>query len=263
MILWKPIKRFGANFYVLPAYRRFIVKKYFLTLLAFVLFFSFASMTTSQTAQAEEVQFELLGKLGGGNSSLEKESLGDPLFDVAGGLQLSAIFRFEMGVGVGINFNWTMLDQLMANSQLTYALDTNKREITVQHPSFGLTFRYELKELIDLGLWMNYGFGSVNINYDYRDTTVANAYGLGAGTILEWDLQTFEIGIMAAFFYKITSINLDILVGLQGYFDGSRMTAANNSLLNASDIKGRRLDENAIYSGGFNIVFGARYDLIW
>ena len=96
------------------------MKKYFLTLLAFVLFFSFASMTTPQTAQAEEVQFELLGKLGGGNNSLEKESLGDPLFDVAGGLQLSAIFRFDMGVGVGINFNWTMLDQLMANSQLIF-----------------------------------------------------------------------------------------------------------------------------------------------
>lgn len=238
------------------------MKKYFLTLLAFVMFFSFASMTAPQTAQAEEVQFELLGKLGGGNNALDKESLGDPTFDVAGGLQVSVLFRFDIGVGIGVNLNWTMLSQRLERTQLIYALETKSQEMITQHPSFGLALRYEVMDLVDLGLWLNYGFGSVEINYDKVHSTVASAYGLNNAN-LDWDMQTFEMGLMAAFFYKITSINLDIMVGIQGYVDFSRMTAKDETLMNAKDIEGRELHTNAIYTGGFNIVFGARYDLVW
>lgn len=238
------------------------MKKLLLTLLALFTFVSFSGLLMQQEAQAEEVQFELLGKLGGTSDNLEKISLGDPIFDVSGGLEMAVLFRFEMGVGVGLNFNWTMINHRLEQTKLTSALNAKEREMTVQHPSVGLVVRYEMMDLVDLGVWMNYGFGSVKNEYSRWEKPVAAAYGL-QGANLEWDMQTFELGIMAAFMYKITKINLDVIVGLQGFVDFSRMLAEDSSLDNAMDIGGRHLDENKLYSVGFHVVFGARYDLVF
>ena len=239
------------------------MRKCFLTLLAFVMFFSLNAMTTTNTAQAEEVQFEVLGKLGGVSHTLSIDSMGDPIFDVAGGLQGSVIFRFAQGVGVGVNFNWTMSNQNLDETQLTYALKVKEPEMLTQHTSFGISLRYCMKNLIDFGFWINYGFGTATNRYEnIGNDIVAKAYGL-YGNEFSWNMQSVELGLMAAFYYKITSINLDIMVGLQGYADFGRMESDAPELEQARDIFGNDLDENGISTGGFNIVFGVRYDLVW
>lgn len=238
------------------------MKKLIWTVTALVMMTLCGSLGFQQTAQAEEVQFELLGKLGGSSDNLDKISLGDPIFDVSGGLEIAAMFRFDMGIGVGLNFNWTMIRHRLEQTKLTYAMEARNRKATVQHPSIGLVLRYEMLNLLDLGLWMNYGFGSIKNSYDDLNPTVMSAYGL-TDAHFKWDLQTFELGIMCAFMYKITNINLDVIVGLQGFVDFSRMLADDDSLRDARDITGRHLDENSLYTVGFNIVFGARYDLIF
>jgi len=138
------------------------VKKWLWTLLALAMVFPLSGLVASQ-AQAEEVQFELLGRLGGTDNKMDKVSLGDPAFDVAGGLEIAALFRFEMGIGIGLNFNWTMSRPLLDQTKLTYALNARERQMTVQNPSIGLTLRYEMMDIVDFGLWMNYGFGSASI----------------------------------------------------------------------------------------------------
>lgn len=237
------------------------MKQWILTLLACLLVFSCASVVTSQ-AQAEEVQFEILGKLGGAGNFVDKVALGDPIFDVAGGLELAAMFRFDMGIGIGLNFNWTMTTPLLDDTQLTRALEVRDNEMTIQYPSIGITLRYEVLDLIDLGFWMNYAFGSVKINNRNMNETVAAAYRLDNAR-LKWDLQTFEMGFMAAFMYKIRKINLDVLVGLQAFFDFGRMVPVDDSLMEARDIHNNELEENTLNTIGFNIVFGVRYDLIF
>ena len=238
------------------------MKKTLGMLLALVVFLTFGSFVMQHEAQAEEVQFELLGKVGGTSSTFDKASLGDPIFDVSGGLDFSVLFRFPVGVGIGLNLNWTMATQRLERTKLTYALEAKKREVVTQYPSIGLALRYQAGGIFDLGLWMNYGFGSVDIDYNNMNGAVASAFGLKNAN-LSWDLQTFELGIMGAFAYRIEKINLDVMFGLQAYIDFSRMLADDSTLENARDIHGRALDENSVYAGGFAVVFGARYDLIF
>ena len=217
-------------------------------------------------AEAEQVQFELLGKLGGTSNTYSKNSLGDPIFDVSGGLTFSTLFRFDMGVGIGLNFNWTMVEQWMDETKLTYALTAKERNTTFQLPSIGIAFRYEVAEIADFGLWLNYGFGSNAIDYKYANRETADlvkvAFNLNRAN-LEWELQSVEVGIMLAFMYKIEAASLDLVFGIQGFLDVSRMRAADSSLNMAIDLHGRHLDENTAYTGGFHIVVGARYDLMF
>ena len=222
----------------------------------------------SSQASAQAVEFELLGKLGGAGTYIDKESFGDSECNVAGGLQASVHFRFKVGAAIGINFNWTMLNQELDQSKLTYALKMKERELTTQYPSIGLSFRYAFKEIFDMGAWLNYGFGSAAIDYDKKsfDTTLGKAYNLvspsGRVANFEWDMQTLEIGLMGAFVWTIPKVpELGVVVGLQLYADFSRLDRADSTLQDARDIHGRRLDENSIQTIGFNIVFGARYDL--
>lgn len=243
------------------------MKKCFLTLLAFATIL-ISGFGFSSQASAQAVEFELLGKLGGGGTFIDKASLGDSEFNVAGGLQTSVLFRFKNGAAVGLNFNWTMLNQQLDQTKLTYALKMKDRSLTTQYPSIGITARYLAKEIIDLGVWMNYGFGSAAIDYDKKafDKTLGKAYNLvsnsGRVANFDWDMQTLEIGLMGAFVWVIPSVpELSVVVGLQFYADFSRLDRADSTLQDARDINGRRLDENSIQTLGFNIVFGARYDL--
>ena len=103
------------------------MKKCLWSLLAFLLFLPVCSLSLPSQAEAEQVQFELLGKLGGTSNTYKKSSLGDPIFDVSGGLTFSTLFRFDMGVGIGLNFNWTMIEQRMEETKLTYALEAHER----------------------------------------------------------------------------------------------------------------------------------------
>lgn len=238
------------------------MKKCLWSVLAFLLFLPLCCLGMSTQAQAEQVQFELLGKLGGTSNTYKKSSLGDPIFDVSGGLTFSTLFRFDMGVGIGLNLNWTMIEQRMDETKLTYALEARERYTTFQLPSIGLAFRYEIASIADFGLWLNYGFGSDEIDYKSMNNNVATAFGLNRAN-LEWDLQSIEIGIMLAFMYKIKSINFDVVFGIQGFVDVSRMRASDSSLNQAEDISGRHLDENTVYTGGFHVVFGGRYDLFF
>lgn len=243
--------------------RRFNVKKTIWMLLAFVMTLSGSAFLAPQAAQAEEVQFELLGKLGGTGDILSNDSLGKPIFNVSGGLQFTALFRFDMGVGIGLDFNWTMIQHRLGQTQMTTPLEAREREMVVQHPSIGLALRYEYNNLLDLGLWMNYGFGSVTNTYNKGfNTTAAEAFGISDNE-LNWDMQTFELGIQAAFMYKITKINLDVIIGLQGFVDFSRMLSEDEEMTTIRDMDNEHLDENSLYSLGFHIVFGARYDLIF
>ncbi len=243
------------------------MKKCFLTLLAFATIL-ISGLGFSSQASAQAVEFELLGKLGGAGTYIDKESFGDSEFNVGGGLQASVLFRFKAGAAVGINFNWTMLSQDLDHSKLTYALKMKDRILTTQYPAIGLSFRYLVKEIFDLGAWINYGFGSASIDYNKRtfDTTLGKAYNLvspgGRIANLEWDMQTLEIGLMGAFVWTIPKVpELGVVVGLQLYADFNRLDRADSTLQDARDIHGRRLDENSIQTIGFNIIFGARYDL--
>ena len=243
------------------------MKKCLLTLLAFATIF-ISGLGFNSQASAQAVEFELLGKLGGAGTYIDKESFGDSEFNVAGGLQASVLFRFKVGAAIGINFNWTMLSQDLDQSKLTYALKMKERILTTQYPSIGLSFRYAIKEIFDMGAWLNYGFGSAAIDYEKRafDTTLGKAYNLvspgGRIANFEWDMQTLEIGLMGAFVWTIPKVpELGVVVGLQLYADFSRLDRADSTLQDARDIHGRRLDENSIQTIGFNIVFGARYDL--
>lgn len=243
------------------------MKKWLWTLMAFVSFFSLGSWMTQQEARAQEVQFELLGALGAGSSYLDNNALGSTEFNVVGGLHLSVLFRFDVGVGVGLNFNWKMLNQRVEESQLNYALEIRNREFTLQHPSFGVTFRYLIAKIFDVGLWLNYGFGSAKIDYKRgsMNTTVADAFGLisnGRRANLDWDLQSFEIGISGSFAWEIPSLPaLSVLIGLEAFLDASRMMAADSTLSNARDMKGKHLDENSVTTLGLMLSFGARYDV--
>ena len=244
-------------------HRRFNVKKTIWMLLALMMTLSVGALALPQTAQAEEVQFELLGKLGGTGDFLGNESLGDPIFNVSGGLQFTALFRFDMGVGIGLNFNWTMIQHRLEQTKMTLPLEAREREMVVQHPSIGLALRYEYNNLLDLGIWMNYGFGSVKNTYNKGfNSTAAEAFGIMSNE-LEWDMQTFELGLQCAFMYKITKINLDVIIGLQGFIDFSRMLSEDEDMMTIRDMDNEHLDENSLYSLGFHIVFGARYDLIF
>ena len=251
------------------------MKKWLLALVAFVTFFSFGGWMTQNEAQAQEVEFELLGKLGGGSSYLGNKSLGDTEFNVLGGLDLTVLCRFDLGIGIGLNFNWTMLSQRMDETKLNYALEMRDREFTLQHPSFGVAFRYLIKDIFDVGLWLNYGFGSAKIDYrkdnangrsNGMNEKVAQAYGLidsnNRRANLKWDLQSFEIGIVGAFAWRLPAVpELSILVGLQMFLDASRMIASDQTLAEAVDMKGEHLDENSETTLGIMLVFGARYDL--
>ena len=161
-----------------------------------------------------------------------------------------------------------MLNQQLDQTKLTYALKMKDRSLTTQYPSIGLTARYLVKEIIDLGVWLNYGFGSAAIDYDKKafDKTLGKAYNLvsngGRVANFDWDMQTLEIGLMGAFVWTIPKVpELSVVVGLQFYADFSRLDRADSTLQDARDIHGRRLDENSMQTLGFNIVFGARYDL--
>jgi hypothetical protein len=232
-----------------------------------VTIFSFGSLMTQKEAQAQQVEFELLGKFGAGNSYLDVSSLGVPEFNVLGGLQMSVLCRFDLGLAIGLNFNWTMLHQRIGETQLNYALEWRNREMTIQHPSFGVAFRYMIYDLFDIGLWLNYGFGSNEIEYKKgsQNDMVASAYGMMANNRranLDWDLQSFEIGLAGIFSWRIPAVpELNVLVGLQLFLDASRMLAADSTLTEARDIHGNNLDENTLTTIGFMLVFGARYDL--
>ena len=247
--------------------RRFQVKKWLWTLMALVCFFSLGSWMTQREAQAQEVQFELLGTLGAGSSILDNKALGDTEFNILGGLHFSTLFRFDVGVAIGLNFNWTMLNQRLDESKLTYALEIRDREFTLQHPSFGVTFRYLIKDIFDLGLWLNYGFGNAKIDFrkGSMNETVAEAYGLihnNRRANLKWDLQSFELGVSGYFAWDIPSLpELSIIVGLQGFFDVSRMRSSDSTLSDARDMSGKHLDENSVSTVGFMVVFGGRYNL--
>lgn len=237
-----------------------MLKKIITALLTALTVFSMGLLFAPQKAHANAIQFELLGKLGGEGNFLDKLSLGDPEFNVAGGLQLDALFRFDMGIGIGLNFNWNMTQQRLNLSKLTYAMQARDRWLTVQYPSIGLMLRYQVNPMLDLGAWFNYGFGSVDYDMDIENPVAAQAFGLNNAK-LEYDLQTFEMGIMAAFTWQVPDIDLEIVIGGQLFADFSRMDADDRSLESARDIHGRRLDENNIYAIGFNVIFGARYDL--
>lgn len=256
---------FRANFdpYLspLPRHRSFFVKKSWITWLAFLAFFICGFHAHTSEARADNaVQFELLGKLGGMSNFIDKESFGDTQFDVAGGLAVSALFRFDMGVGIGLNFNWEMSKQRLELSQLTYALEARDRYATVQLPSFGFTFRYMMSPYFDAGFWINYGFGSLAEDMRVGNSTVASAYGISNAN-LKWNMQAVEVGIMGAFCWETPLDNLFLVIGIQLYADFARLTAKDSSLDMARDVGGRRLDENGIDSIGFNIQFGVRYDL--
>ena len=235
------------------------MKEWIWTCGAFLTFFALPWAGEQTTAQAKEIEVELVGKLGGMSNFIEKESLGDSEFSIAGGLGLTALFRFDAGFGVGLNFNWTMSEQRLDLSKLTYSLEARDRWMTIHHPSFGLSLRYSISDMFDWGLRLNYGFGTVKTEMDIAGQLVANAFNL-TGANLCWDLQTFDIALMGAFTWEIPETDLSIVIGLEFYAEFSRMYADDHSLEYARDLHGRRLDENSINSLGFNVLFGLRYD---
>ncbi len=245
------------------------MKRCFLAFIAFLMAFGAFDLATSREAQAQ-VSVELVGKLGGEANFFDNEWLGDSKFDVSGGLRLSGLVRFANNFGVGLNFNWTMSDQrLQSGKGLPYELeDYSKREVVVQHPSFGVAFRYMFIDMVDLGLWFDYGFGSVKFDpVRPSEKTYAKAHEMNycvdahcANMLdLDYDLQTFEMGILAHARWYIPNTTLAVIVGAEMFLDFSRMLADDSRM--AMIFRGKRgYDENSVNSFGFHFVFGMSYD---
>ena len=255
------------GYFALPiASRRFFVKKSLLSFLALLIFLAYGLVGQSSIAEAKShshvgksaVEVELLGKLGGMSNFIEKESFGDTQFDIAGGLMFNALFRFDMGVGVGLNFNWEMSRQRLELSKLTYALQARDRVATVQMPSCGFTLHYAPNRYFDSGFWINYGFGSYEAEMNVTNSVAASAFEL-TGANLKWDMQAVEIGILGEFTWDLPVDGLALVIGGQIYANFARLFADDSTLDNARDLHGRRVDENRIDSIGFNVVFGMRY----
>lgn len=206
---------------------------------------------TSREAQAQ-ISVEVLGKLGGVSTYLDNERYGDSIFDVGGGLNFAGIMRFEKGFGVGLNLNWTMIDQRLKRAKedrMPGASALTKREMVTQHPSFGLTLRYFLFDIFDLGLWINYGFGNVKMKF-----SPSNVLGpLATTESFKWKAQSFDFGFIGQVAWLIPNTDLSVLVG--GHFFGvvSRLYADGTS----------QLEENSLFTIGFTINIGLRYDFFF
>lgn len=242
------------------------MKKSLLSFMALLVFFVSGLIGRADVAEAQSydhvgqsaVEVELLGKIGGMSNFIEKESFGDTQFDISGGLMVTALFRFDMGVGVGVNFNWEMSRQQLGVSKLTYALEARERVATVQTPSFGFTFHYASSKYFDMGMWINYGFGSYETDMVVHNEVAASAFNL-TGATLKWDMQAVEIGLSGAFTWDLPVDGLALVFGAQIFANFARLMAVDSTLDNARDLHGRRVDKNHIDSVGFNIVFGVRY----
>lgn len=267
-------------------------RSFFVIFAAFV-FFCLSAFSFAKDAQAQ-LSFELLGKIGAeanwegvhvdDNAPSISDYYGDSKIDLAGGLELGVLLRFEMGFAVGLNFNWNMSSQQLdevINREVSYTTGTGdkkhkydfnidtqqfgvkQREMTVQHPSIGVTFRYAFSELFEVGLWLNYGFGSIGIDFDRtnphgeaplsvfhtdHDKELAEIERLET---FSWDLSTFEFGILAQVSWRIPSTTFSVLFGGHIFVDYSRVIEDDRSLIHESDLT----------TFGFTFNVGARYDI--
>ena len=246
------------------------MKRFLLLFLAFFTAFGALNLATSRDAEAQ-VSLELVGKLGGTSNYFDDEWLGDTKFGVSGGLRFATLVRFANNFGVGLNLNWTMTDQKLQVKGLAEALgDDSRRYAVVQHPSFGITFRYLVIDMIDLGLWMNYGFGSVN--FDPIEPTAEHAQAAldmnyNVGTLrapeyvsLEYQLQTFELGLLAHCRWYVPNTTLAIIVGAEFFMNFSSMESEDTRMHSVVYHNKKHLDENSTQSFGFQFVFGLGYD---
>ena len=174
------------------------MKRFLVLVLTFLTAFCAFGLANSEEANAQ-VSLELVGKLGGASNYFDDDWLGDPRFSVSGGLKLAALVRFDVGFGVGLNFNWQMADQKLRYGGLQKELlDKHNRNVVVQHPSFGVTFRYLFIDMLGAGIWFNYGFGNVkfdSINFDEKNTDITVPPGYLNRPELKYQLQTFEIAV--------------------------------------------------------------------
>ena len=245
--------------------------------LAGLVMFCVSALSFSNEAQAQ-LSFELLGKVGAGanweglyadkNDPTITAFYGDSLIDVAGGLEFGVLLRFEMGFAVGLNFNWNMFSQYLDEVSAYeievkekkeepaqhYIIDTTdltkkQRRMTVQHPSIGLTLRYAFVDMFEVGIWVNYGFGSISMQFDTgKEGIFFPEYN---GESFDWDLQTFEFGLLAQLSWRIPSTTLSVLVGAHVFCDYSRVLADDTSLIDESDLT----------TFGFTFNVGARFDI--
>lgn len=246
------------------------MKRYFLLFLAFLAGFCAIDMATSRDAEAQ-VSLELVGKLGGASNYFDDEWLGDTKFGVSGGLRFSGMVRFANNFGVGLNLNWTMADQKLQVKGLAEALgDDSRRYAVIQHPSFGITFRYLVIDMVDLGMWMNYGFGSVTFDQveptsEYAQDALDMNYNVGTlrspdYVDLEYQFQTFELGLLAHCRWYVPNTTLAIIVGAEFFMNFSSMESEDTRMHSVTYHEKKHLDENSSQSFGFQFVFGAGYD---
>lgn len=246
------------------------MKRIIMMTLAFLMALGALDMATSRDAEAQ-ISLELVGKLGGESNWVRDEWLGDSKFGVSGGLRFAALARFSNNFGVGLNFNWTMADQRLDVKRMQLDLgDRSRRNVVIQHPSFGVTFRYLLINMIDIGIWANYGFGSVK--YDPirpTDATKADALAWKYNTDsltspsyvdLNYDLQTFELGFLAHCSWYIPNTTLAIIVGAEFFMNFSYMEASDTRMYDVKYKDEGYKDENHLDSFGFAFVFGVGYD---
>lgn len=262
------------------------MKRTFMLFIAFLMAFGAINLATSNDAQAQ-VSVELVGKLGGEANFFDNEWLGDTNFDVSGGLRLSGIVRFANNFGIGLNFNWTMSSQSVTSERkndLPAELnDYGNREAVIQHPSFGVMLRYLIIDMVDLGLWMNYGFGHVafdpvvadtsmvmdpstrtesqmyvnlaeSIGYCRKESNATDCWDLGYG------LQTFELGLLGHVRWYIPDTTFAVIVGAEMFLNFSRMTADDSRLRSIQRGNKRGYDKNSMNSFGIQFVFGVGYD---
>jgi len=245
-------------------------KRIFMLFLAFLAAFGAYDMATSREASAQ-VSVELVGKLGGESNYFDDEWLGDTKFGVSGGLRLSGLVRFANNVGVGLNFNWTMSEQRLKVKGLADALgDDSRRYVTIQHPSFGVNVRYMFLDMIDVGIWLNYAFGSADFDFvdpaaDKEQAARDMNYDVGekghpnyVDTLFE--NQTFEFGILAHFRWYIPNTTCAVIVGAEFFMDFSAMEADDTRMHTVRFNDKKHLDETSMQSYGIQFVFGAGYD---
>ncbi|MFA5624802.1 MAG: hypothetical protein WC966_07080 [Bradymonadales bacterium] len=224
------------------------MKRFILSLVGAALVFMLGGFGLAKEAQAQ-ISVEVLGKLGGVSTFIENERYGDSIFDVGGGLNFAGIVRFEQGFGIGLNLNWTMVDQRLKRAnplRMPGSERLTKREMVVQHPSFGVTARYFIADIFDLGLWLNYGFGNVKMKF-------SPSAELGPLNLIEsfkWSAQSFDFGLIGQVAWLIPNTDLSVLFGGHIFGVVSRLYADGTS----------QIEENSLFTMGFTINIGVRYD---
>ncbi|MDX9724162.1 MAG: hypothetical protein RBU37_25665 [Myxococcota bacterium] len=183
-----------------------------------------------------QVMLEVNGKVGATSATISDISYGDPIFDIGGGVQAAAMIRFVGGIAAGLNFNIQYDGHRMTG---------NPRGDSMSFfvPSVGVTARYELMPMVNVGAWLNYCFGSASVAKGNQEAS--------------WAVQGFEGGASLALNYQMKPYKTFVILGLYAYFEYLQLFLDENNLSEKTNYT----DMNAPNNIGIGALLGVRFDL--